>query len=39
MLAGDTMSGLLRLCESLIRTIAIAAGFIGAMTLMGGALR
>lgn len=39
MLAGDTMSGLLRLCESLIRTIAIAAGFIGAVTLMGGALR
>ena len=39
MLAGDTMSGLLRLCESLIRTIAIAAGFIGAMTLMGGGLR
>lgn len=39
MLAGDTMSGLLRLCESLIRTIAIAAGFIGVMTLMGGALR
>ncbi|MCI6867235.1 MAG: threonine/serine exporter family protein [Lachnospiraceae bacterium] len=36
MLAGDTMSGMLRLCESLLRTIALAAGFIGAMSLMGG---
>lgn len=36
MLAGDTMSGLLRLCESLVRTVAIAAGFVGIMHMFGG---
>lgn len=36
MLAGDTMSGILRLCESLVRTVAIAAGFVGIIHLFGG---
>ena len=35
MLNGDTMTGLLRVCESLLRTVAIAAGFIFVMTLFG----
>lgn len=35
MLSGDTMSGLLRMCECLLRTVAVAAGFVGAMTLLG----
>lgn len=38
MLGGDTMSGLLRMCESLLRTLAIAAGFVGAMSLLGGVM-
>lgn len=36
MLSGDTMSGMLRMCESLLRTIAIAAGFAGMLALLGG---
>lgn len=35
MLSGDTMSGLLRMCECLLRTVAVAAGFVGVMTLLG----
>lgn len=35
MLNGDTMSGLLRMCESLLRTVAIAAGFAGVISLLG----
>lgn len=36
MMNGDTVSGLLRLCDSLLRALAIAAGFISIMTLTGG---
>lgn len=36
MLNGDTMSGMLRMCESLLRTIAVAAGFVGVLTMLGG---
>ena len=35
MLNGDTMSGMLRMSESLLRTIALAAGFVGALTILG----
>lgn len=38
MLNGDTMSGMLRMCESLLRTIAVAAGFVGALTMLGGVM-
>ena len=38
MMNGDTVSGLLRLCDSLLRALAIAAGFISIMTLIGGFL-
>lgn len=36
MLSGDTISGLLRLCESFLITAALVCGFVGAMLLLGG---
>ena len=38
MMNGDTVSGLLRMCDSLLRALAIAAGFISIITLTGGIL-
>ena len=36
MISGDTMSGLLRFAESIIKAIAVAAGFVMATVYLGG---
>ena len=38
MLLGDTMSGILRLCEALLMAISIALGFGISIILLGGIL-
>lgn len=38
MMAGDTISGLLRLCNALLTAAALACGYVSAMKLMGGVL-
>ena len=38
MMAGDTISGLLRLCNALLTAAALACGYVMAMKLLGGVL-